>query len=356
MNRLPLSVSPPSIASSACQPRHMPMPSPFGWLRRRFRSHHRSRKSFRVERGSGTVAFRNSWGDESTVSLWLVLVHSVWMDRYGVLGAWVFLWQTLAQLAIQVLGLRCGQALNLIFNFIYSVFYGSFLLTYCAMLSDERPRKTYIAGVGLYFLGYASFVAFYCPSLCDVQRTRIFLHAGTWLFLAGSVLLLYAVAAQSPKKHGPQVEHHVLWILCFSTRRTVEEIDKLTLWREPTWAEELGPRGDTGGSPFRSMLIAGEKYGGILAFLIGSLLFIFGAASSSSIHIQRSFTLGYVLFLLGRVLFLQSSQTELCDALFRTSWRCDVTSGKWRKTRAHWARGIGFYKRGATPAGGQLLE
>lgn len=152
----------------------------------------------------------------------------------------------------------------------------------------------------------------------------------------------------------------MLWVLCYGTRRTVEEIDELTIRHDAKTraSNKGGPEG--GGefsSPMRQMLLAGDKYGGIFAFLGGSLLFVLAAASSSNaVLVERSVAAGLWLFLLGRVLFLRGSRTALCGAFFRTSWRCDVLTGEWRETVPHWARGIGFYKRGTAPQGGQRLS
>ena len=150
---------------------------------------HRRAPFFMAARGGGSGAtpelFRNSWGEyqKSTYttppSMGLIFVHSVWMDRLGVLGAWVFLLQTAVQVAAHLLRLRAAPQLNLCFNVVYSAFYGAFLLAYKTMLPNERPRttRTYMLGVALYFLGYCTFALYYSPVVAAVAAPLLF-HAG----------------------------------------------------------------------------------------------------------------------------------------------------------------------------------
>merc|ERR1712187_24076 len=82
-------------------------------------------------------------------------------------------------------------------------------------------------------------------------------------------------------------------------------------------------------SQMRSMLLAGMDHGGLPAFLAGSMLFAFSAAAASPAIAQATSTAGLSCFLLGRVLFLEASQTDLCDVLFRTNWRFNCLTHQW---------------------------
>ena len=92
------------------------------------------------------------------------------------------------------------------------------------------------------------------------------------------------------------------------------------------------------------MLLAGVEHGGLPAFLVGSMLFAFSAATGSAELAKTSSEVGLGLFLLGRVLFLEASQTDLCDVLFRTNWRFNMLTQQWKQADPHWAFAIGYGK------------
>ena len=90
-----------------------------------------------------------------------------------------------------------------------------------------------VLGVGLYTLGYGVFATYYAPGIA-VQPTTLsaLFHAGSWAFVLGSAVLIYACefAASIHHEHAESTSpaHSALWILCMDRRRTREEVDQLT--------------------------------------------------------------------------------------------------------------------------------
>lgn len=273
----------------------------------------------------------------------LIFVHSVWMDRLGMLGAWIFALQTSCQLWAHVTRSSLGSQLNLAFNAVYTLFYGSFMVAYSTQEPRHRPRASYQIGVGLYTLGYGIFTVYFAPVL-KAWNSKLF-HLGSWLFLTGSAVLIYATefaarVLKEPKEAAPA--HSVLWVLCMDKRRTLDEVERLTRQERDDEKKLLG--GNPIPNKMRSMMLAGLEHSGLPAFLVGSAFFAFAAAASNAPLASRAaVTAGLALFLLGRVLFVRGSQTELCDLFFRTRWRFNVKTSKWKECVPHWAHGIGYY-------------
>jgi len=202
--------------------------------------------------------------------LHLIFLGSIWMERYGMLCAWICFWQTLFQLISSLLQWQGNIALNIVFNLVYSCLYASFLYFYVWM--TQRPRWTYVAGVALYLLGYATFVAVYWPGLPSEVVSALYI-SGSGLFLAGSISLTFATC--------------------------------------PVWT-------DLGLSPqLKSPLAA--LFWGSLSFLIGSVLFELDSLGFGNSRVSTN--LGLVIFFAGRVFFIRGSQTSLCDAFFRRTSR-----------------------------------
>lgn len=198
-------------------------------------------------------------------------VSSVWMDRFGMFGAWVCFMQTLLQ-TVSALLVTCSlldgganAALNFTCNSVYAVLYASFL--YCYVWMAQRPARSYMLGVSLYFVGYLGFAGMYWPGTSAAFAGTLY-ALGAGLFLLGSVALLVATKP------------------CIAA----------------------------GGFSPRLESLPAALFWGSLAFLVGSLLFLadaFGAGSAVSTNV------GLWVFLLGRALFVRGSQTACCDACFR---------------------------------------
>jgi len=202
--------------------------------------------------------------------LHLIFLGSIWMERYGMLCAWICFGQTLFQLISSLLQWQGNIHLNIVCNLVYSCLYASFLYFYVWM--TQRPKWTYVVGVALYFLGYVTFVAVYWPALPS-EVVSVLYSLGSGLFLAGSISLTIATC--------------------------------------PVWT-------DLGFSPrLKSPLAA--LFWGSLSFLIGSVLFELDSLGFGNSRVSTN--LGLVIFLAGRVFFIRGSQTSLCDAFFRRTSR-----------------------------------
>jgi hypothetical protein len=201
-----------------------------------------------------------------------LLVASVKMERYGMLCAWLFFAQTLGQLLSAHYGWALHTPFNVACNAVYSVTYLSFLAAYGVMMTP--PDSRYVGGVALYFLGYAVFLSLYVRSFLGLAGgAGALYHAGSWLFLSGSALLLVATAPPQPAKgSGPRFSPHLLGA---------------SLW----W--------------------------GSLMFFVGSAFFCADAAGYGWIS-GGNVTAGLVTFTLGRLFFVRGSQTRRCDFLFRS--------------------------------------
>jgi len=201
--------------------------------------------------------------------------HSVHMERFGMVCAWLFLLQTGAQLGTAAALLAGGDAdadarrlstdLNLCFNIDYALLYASFLAAYAVM--HTRPPVCYVCGVALYCAGYACFAALYAQPAAASAAAAALYHAGSWLFLAGSLLLMhatapppatYAAAAHAPR---PRPRRAALW-----------------------W--------------------------GAACFAAGSCVFVLDAAGFGDA--RRNAVAGLALFVLGRAFFVHGSQTPRC--------------------------------------------
>ena len=189
------------------------------------------------------------------------LVRSVHMDRFGMLCAWFFLLQTLIQLISFIEEWTCNTNMNLAFNVDYSILYLIFLLSY-SELGATRPHWAYIGGVLLYFIGYVLFASLY-GKVGDALK---FYRAGSWLFLIGSLFLMYSTALKRIHEYNPFLKSSALF-----------------------W--------------------------GSSCFLGGSMFFAMDA-DSSGLGTRENGIVGYVLFTLGRIFFIRGSQTQRCGVLF----------------------------------------
>lgn len=190
------------------------------------------------------------------------LVQSVYMDRFGMACGWLFFVKTSIQLVSFGEEWIWVTDMNLAFNIDYSVLYFMFLLTYVALDAATRPHWTYIMGVLLYCLGYVLFAG-----LCgEVGNAKFLYHGGSWLFLVGSLFLMYATALKKMKEYNPLKQSSALF-----------------------W--------------------------GSTCFLIGSACFAMDAASSG-LGTKGNGLTGFALFALGRIFFIRGSQTPRCSVLF----------------------------------------
>lgn len=205
------------------------------------------------------------------------IVESVWMDRYGMVCAWLFLFMTFIQLssiASQATKLthpafiqlwHSNRSINQAFNVVYAVCYTSFLVAYS--ISSTAKNWLYTLGVALYTIGYFVFAAIHSGT--DGQASLY--HAGSWLFLIGSLLLM---CSSAPSGGGR--------------------------WYTPR-----------GHSPFR---IQSTIWWGSTLFLLGSIAFACDAIGLGDPVLNA--VLGLCLFTAGRCLFVVGSQTPRCTIVF----------------------------------------
>lgn len=192
------------------------------------------------------------------------IVESVWMDRYGMVCAWLFLFMTsiqLASIASQWDGLS-NRSINQAFNVVYAVCYTSFLVAYS--ISSTAKNWLYTLGVALYTIGYFVFAAIHSGT--DGQASLY--HAGSWLFLIGSLLLM---CSSAPSGGGRWYAY----------------------------------------SPFR---IQSTIWWGSTLFLLGSITFACDAIGLGDPVVNA--VLGLCLFTAGRCLFVVGSQTPRCTIVF----------------------------------------
>ena len=197
---------------------------------------------------------------------------AAWFRWYSVATAWMFAALTACQLAAAApsvgLGhgyLRHATIANLIINAMFTGAYTGTLLFYLR-LPHKTPSRTYTLGVALYTAGYLLFAAHFgcrlhrpatvAARLLVGPATVAGLFAlGSGLFLAGSVLLVWATAPSGS---------------------------------QPPWRSDAAP-----------------LFCGSALFLLGSALFVSEAlgAFGPSRHLGAW---GLAAFLPGRVLFLQA--------------------------------------------------
>eukprot|EP00939_MAST-03C_sp_MAST-3C-sp1_P000415 g415.t1 len=189
------------------------------------------------------------------------LAKSVHMDRFGMACGWLFLIQTVLQLASFIETWSVNADMNTAFNIDYSILYFAFLLAYVE-LGKVRPHWTYIMGVFLYFLGYVLFAALYA----EAGDAESLYHGGSWLFLVGSLFLMYATKLDHIHEYNPLAKSSALF-----------------------W--------------------------GSTCFALGSVFFAMDAASSG-INARANGIAGYGFFVLGRIYFVRGSQTKRCSVLF----------------------------------------
>ena len=194
------------------------------------------------------------------------LVQSVAYDRFGMLCGWLFFVQTTIQLVSFADEWSSNADINLAFNVDYSILYILFLLAY-TRLRRAGPSWSYIGGVTLYFLGYIFFALLYTTEGDDAAA---FYKGGSWLFLAGSILLMYATAPRS----------------------TIQEYN-----------------------PFAKST---ALFYGSTCFLLGSLCFTMDS-ETSGFGARVNGLAGYGLFTLGRIFFLRGSQTKRCGVFFKSN-------------------------------------
>ena len=189
-------------------------------------------------------------------------VTSVNMERFGMACAWLFFIQT----AMQLLAIlpdekwSINDPMNTAFNVDYSILYAAFLLAYVELGSKLRPHWTYTSGVFLYFLGYVLFACLYAGAGGGAGLY----HGGSWLFLVGSVLLMYATRCDNY-------------------------------------------------NPLRK---GSALFWGSTCFFLGSVMFAIDAASLG--NPRANSIIGLVLFVLGRLFFVRGSQTARCGVFFQS--------------------------------------
>lgn len=201
-----------------------------------------------------------------------LFVGSVYMERYGMLCAWLFFVQTFGQLLSAQLEWSQHTPFNVACNVVYSVTYLSFLVAYGVMMTP--PDTRYVLGVTLYFLGYAVFLGLYLRAHFGLLGWGGELyHLGSWLFLGGSALLLLATVPPEP-------------------------------------AKGAGPR-------FSPHLLGASLWWGSFMFFVGSACFCADAAGFGLVG-GGNVLAGLATFTIGRVFFVRGSQTRRCDFLFRS--------------------------------------
>ena len=198
-----------------------------------------------------------------------MLAHSVHMDRFGMLCAWLFAVLTSLQLLASVATWAEGtnSALNFACNVVYSALYAAFLCAYAAM--HTRPAQVYVLGVALYTAGYVCFAVLYIGAAAALY------HAGAWLFLVGSLLLMHTTVPP-PLPRGSSVS-----------------------WRQARF------------SPARHGAVL---WWGAASFATGSVVFALDAADSGD---SMRVNIGLALFTIGRLFFILGSVTARCDIFLR---------------------------------------
>lgn len=200
--------------------------------------------------------------------------ESIYMDRFGVLSAWLFLIQTIIQLVLVLnFDAATNRLVNIVFNLDYFLIYLVFLASYACMISEQRPYAAYIGGVALYAVGY-----FFFFLLFVFEEVSWLYHAGSWLFLVGSVGIVVGA---------------------FRGLTGDENTCK--------WYDLL---------PHKSQ--AAYVFGG-LCFGMGSAIFCWDASSLP--YPKQAVTIGLALFVVGRMFFLYGSQTSQCNVFL-----CDNSS------------------------------
>ena len=198
------------------------------------------------------------------------LAHSIRMDQFVMLCAWLFLLQSCVQLASAAFQWPFNSAVNVAANLVFVTLYAVFLAAFAAMHSPPAPG--YIVGVVLYFAGYLCFAALH-SGVFTSSAAAVFYHTGAWLFLIGSGLVMRATV---PRESG------------FTIRS----------WRF---------------SPKRA---SAAQWWGAALFAAGSAVFVLDAAGTTG-NARFNVVAGLVLFVAGRVFFVRGSQTPRCSVFFK---------------------------------------
>ena len=209
---------------------------------------------------------------------------SIWIVRYGVICSHIFLFMTIAALALASLHMFSSPGVwlipNLIFNGIYTVCYASFLVLYYVY---DSPSPTFVIGVALYFVGYALFFLLFALLMLENKSTvSIFYVSASVSFTIGSVVLVHATVPldmQGLKRFNPfRKISSLFWGSCFF-------------------------------------------FTGSLAFTVDSTLPLLLISLDSNVSFSLILT-GLAAFAVGRGFFLHGSTTEECDMFFRN--RCKM--------------------------------
>jgi len=200
-----------------------------------------------------------------------------WPIRWVMLCSWTYIFTTAAGLVLALMtspayGGPTGLNLNLLFQFIYTLTYWSFLLMFVFM--DPRLPKLYMLGVMLFTLGCTAFLGYYSLVVLEVDASR----AKRWLSFAGAQLFLWGAAAL------------------------------------------VRPTFHFAGGVYLPWKRAPSLLWGNACFLLGSALFVHDSASvviGGCEHRQWEAALGVAVFLVGRLFFLRGAQAPQCDWLFR---------------------------------------
>lgn len=228
--------------------------------------------------------------------------NSVRIARWGVLCAWIFLFQTLVSLFISS-AQSSGTVISLIslgFQAVYTSTYMSFLVIYARM--NVMPPKDYVAGVALYTFGYACFLALYAMSLLDADSEDASLKLQV-LYVSGSLLFLTGSAALLKATNPPPIQ------MLFKNLSILQGLHlRYAVFDQQT-----------------------SLFWGSTMFFLGSGCFTLDSAwgllhaESQPEHLGLICAiLGYSTFAVGRVYFLCGSTTKDCNVLF--------LSGPWQKS------------------------
>jgi hypothetical protein len=206
-------------------------------------------------------------------------IHSHYLDKYVMFVSWFCFFQTALQTmscftkTLVFADSFYGGHITIVANILYTLLYASFLLIYLEMQPAELPSCTYICGIVLYTAGYVAFGLLGIFEFMGWRDNRSIPYiVGSWCFIVGSAAIAYAL---KPAKTGAGV-------------------------RCPQYSGLTG-------SCF---------------FLVGSFVF---AADSMGFGVFGDWdaVVGYVIFVVGRVLFVEASQTAWCTVCFRKTHELD---------------------------------
>lgn len=184
------------------------------------------------------------------------LVTSSNMETFGMVSSWLFFIQTLLQLFAILPKEKWvfHDLMNTAFYVVYCILHAVFLFAYLELGSKLRPHWTYISGTFIYFLGYIIFTALYA----GVEGADELYYGGTWLFVFGSVLFMYATRCDNYKLNPMCKQNACFW--------------------------------------------------GSACFFLGSIMFAIDASSLG--NSRTNVMVGLVLFVLGRIFFVRGSQSQ----------------------------------------------